>query len=382
VIRVIPLVGLIPKNSLRKGALGRFLIDSYIVKMVLNQHTIHSYRKQHIPPFKAGLLIAVFLAAVVSFNLSALDFYEGKIKLNINDNNGSVSLYWLTDPDKLSYAPLFNDREKRASYISVNVDRTVYKPGFSNLFRTRVESQNGYPSIIFESLNLTITEALSPVRTPSSQETNVIKITITIQNTSDTPVSAGFMMLLDTILGEKTREHFITNRQMISKETLFRGSDTELFWISKNQDYSLMGSIADPLDKNARAPDSVHFANWRRLYNVPWTLTYKPNRSFNNLPYSIQDSAVCYYWEPAQLEAGDSFTYSIYLTTEDQSWYGLASAFNLADMKDLSNNDNMLLMLMLQDTLKKFIAGEIYLDAHDLDEIESTMDKIKADGYR
>jgi hypothetical protein len=330
-------------------------------------------------------LIAVFFAVIFSVNVSALDFYEGKIKLSINEKNGSVSLYYLTDPDTLSYTPLFNDREKRASFISVNVDGTVHKPGYSNVFRTRVESQNGYPLIIFESLSLTITEAFSPVRTTSSQETNGIKITITIQNTSATPISTGFIMLLDTILGEKTRkEHFITNRQMISKETLFKGTDSELFWVSKNQDYSLMGSIADPLNNNARVPDYVHFANWRRLYNVPWTLTYKPNRSFNNLPYSIQDSAVCYYWEPAQLEAGSSFTYSIYLTTEDLSWYGLAptSTFNLSDMKNLSNNDNLLLMYMLQETLNKFIAGEIYLDARDLDEIESTMNRLKADGYR
>jgi hypothetical protein len=326
---------------------------------------------------------AVLIISFFSFNLSALDFFEGKIKLIINDNNGSVSMYTLTDPDTSSYAPLFNDREKRASYISVNVDGTVHKPGLSNLFRTRVETRNGYPLIIFESLNLTITEAFTPVRTTSSQETNGVKITVTIQNTSNTEVSAGFMMLLDTNLGEKNREHFITNRQMISKETKFKGTDSEMFWISKNQNYSLMGSIVDPLDNTARAPDFVHFANWRRLYNVPWTLSYKPNRSFNNLPYSIQDSAVSYCWEPQTLEGGSSFTYSIYLTTEDLSWYGLApaSTFSLSDMKDLSNNDNLLLMYMLQETLNKFIAGEIYLDERDLDEIESTINRLKADGY-
>jgi hypothetical protein len=50
-------VGLIPKISLRERALGRLLTNSSVCNMVLNQHTIHSYRKQHTPPFKAGLLI-------------------------------------------------------------------------------------------------------------------------------------------------------------------------------------------------------------------------------------------------------------------------------------------------------------------------------------
>jgi hypothetical protein len=36
---------------------------------------------------------------------------------------------------------------------------------------------------------------------------------------------------------------------------------------------------------------------------------------------------------------------------------------------------------MLQETLNKFIAGEIYLNEHDIDEIESTINRLKADGY-
>jgi hypothetical protein len=330
-------------------------------------------------------VLAVFLTVVFAVNLSALDFYEGKIKLSINEKNGGISLYYLTDPQTQTYAPLFNDKEKRASYVSVNVDGTTYNPGLSNLFRTRVENQNGYPVIVYESLNLTITQAFTPVKTANSTETNGVKITITIKNIGSSTVSAGFRMLLDTNLGEKN-DHFITNRQIISKETLFKGTDGELFWVSKDRNYSLMGTIVDPLDKNARTPDMVHFANWRRLYNVPWTLGYTPNRSFNYRPYSLRDSAVCYYWEPAELSAGESLTYSIYLTTEDFSWYGLApssttSTFSLADMKDLSNNDNLLLMLMLQETLNKFIRGEIYLDEQDLDEIETTINRLKADGH-
>jgi hypothetical protein len=330
------------------------------------------------------ILRAVFVAVVlsVSLNLSALDFSEGKIKLTINERTGGISLYCLANPQR--YEPLFNDKEKRASNISVNINGNVYKLGFSNMFRTRVENQNGYPSVVFESLNLLITEDFSPVRTTDSQEANGIKIAITIKNTGSTPVSAGFKMLLDTYLGEKNKvEHFITGRQIISKETLFKGTDNDLFWVSRDQNHSLMGTIVDPLDNNARPPDFVHFANWRRLYNVPWTLSYKPDRSFNYRPYSIRDSAVCYYWEPVMLEAGSSLTYSIYLTTEDLSWYGLATpsnTFSIAEIEE-TTNDNLLLLYMLQEKLNSFIAGEIYLDEQDLDEIETTINRIKADGF-
>jgi hypothetical protein len=323
-------------------------------------------------------VITVSLLVIFSsFYLSAVELYEGIIKLTVNEKTGSFSMYCLSDPETLKYQPLFNDKEARASFIAVNVDGTIYRLGQTNVFRPRVESINGNPVVVFESVDLSITETFTPVRTTGSRETNGIKITITIQNNGNSPVSAGLRMFLDTQLGEKNKDfHFITNRQMISKETLFNAGSEELFWVSKNENYSLMGSILAPVSlsgASSKPPDYVHFANWRRLYNVPWTLSYKPGRSFNYRPYSLRDSAVSYYWEPAQLEAGNSFSYSIYLATEDFTWYGLAQPTSGRTY----SNANLLLMYQLQETLNKFINGQIYLDEYELDEIERTIDEIR-----
>jgi hypothetical protein len=310
-----------------------------------------------------------------SFYLSALELNDGIIKLSVNEKTGSFSMYCLSDPDTLKYQPLFNDREARASFISLNVDGTVYKLGKAKTFRTRVESSNGNPVVVYESAGLSVTETFTPVRTTGSRETNGVKITITVQNNGNSPVSAGLRMFLDTHLGEKNKNfHFITNSQTISKEALFNSGSGEMFWVSKNDNYSLMGSILEPALSGAssRPPDYVHFANWRRLYNAKWALNYKPGRSFNNWPYSLRDSAVCYYWEPAVLEEGNSFTYSIYLTTEDFTWYGLAQPAGRT-----YDNANLLLMYQLQETLNKFINGEIYLEEHELDEIERTIDGLR-----
>jgi len=320
-------------------------------------------------------IITVLFLVVFSSYLSGLEFYDGIIKLNVNEKTGSFSMYSLSDQDTLNYQPLFNDREARASFIALNVDGKIYKLGKTKVFRTSVESVNGNPVVIYESPKLSIIETFTPVRTTGSQETNGIQITITIQNIANKPASVGLRMFLDTTLGEKNKDfHFVTNNQMISKETLFDAAAGELFWVSKNQDYSLMGNIlppADVLPDMSRLPDYVHFANWRRLYNARWTLAYKAGRSFNYRPYSLRDSAVCYYWEPAPLEEGNSFTYSVYLTTEDSSWYGLEQSNNEKD------NANLLLMYQLQETLNKFINGEIYLEEYELDEIERTIDGLK-----
>jgi hypothetical protein len=217
--------------------------------------------------------------------------------------------------------------------------------------------------------------------------TNGFKFTITIQNTGSSPVSAGLRKVIDTHLGEENRDAvFITNRQIINNETILRGTSGELFWISKNQDYSLMGSIVDPLNPDSRIPDYLHIANWRRLYNVQWAMGYTSGRSFNYRPYSIRDSAVSYYWEPAMLGAGESFVYTVYLTTEDFAFYGLAPAVNMeltssidinALLSNAEGSDLLMLMYRLQETLNRFIAGEIYLDEKDLDEIERAIDGLR-----
>jgi len=323
-------------------------------------------------------IITVLLLVIFSpFYLSAIELYEGIIKLSVNEKNGSFSLFSLSDPETLRYQPLFNNIESRASFIGLNINGTNYRLGQTNAFRIRVENNNGNPVVIHESENLTVTETFTPVKTTGSRAANGIKITITVQNNGNNSVSAGLRLFLDTNLGEGNRNfHFITNRQIISKEALFKSDSGELFWVSKNDNYSLMGSIMPPnsvSDVSSKSPDFVHFANWRRLFNVPWILNYRPGRSFNYRPYSLRDSAVCYYWEPDTLEGGNSFTYSIYLATEDFTWYGLAQP---VDGKTF-DNANLLLMYQLQETLNKFINGEIYLEEYELDEIERAIDGLR-----
>ena len=57
-------------------------------------------------------------------------------------------------------------------------------------------------------------------------------------------------------------------------------------------------------NKVVTAPDKVIFANWKRLDESGWTLNIKEDRNFNLLPYSINDSAVCHYYEPIRVPSG------------------------------------------------------------------------------
>lgn len=330
---------------------------------------------------KAFVLSAIIILSSAA-NLFAVDIDDGNIRLRINEKTGNYSLFYLTDPEKRRYEPLFYSREPDASYLSVNVGGSVYALGKSKDFSTTVQTNNGNPTVTYQSSFLTVTKTFTPVKTFSFSASNGIRLDITLHNTTDNPVSAGLRMLIDTNLGEG-KIPFVSNNREITKELLIEDSSDQFYWISRNQNLSLMGTIANPFTAGAKAPDYVHIANWKRLDKAQWALDYVENRAFNYRPYFTNDSAVCYYYEPYTLEAGDSVTYTIFLTTEDVTWYNIGSAYDFSSYQTAGSTDNYsdpdyLLLLRMQEVLDRFLAGEILLNGRDLDEIEGNINRLKA----
>jgi hypothetical protein len=270
---------------------------------------------------KRLILFFVIIITILP-GLPASELSNGFIRLILNERNGSFSLLFLTDSDKMRYVPFFNARQPTASFLSVNIDGSIHRLGQSREFTAKVERVNGNPAIVFDSQNLRVTQVFLPVKTENSRRTNGINISITLHNTGARSHLIGLRFLIDTYLGEERGKiPFITSSHLITSEKLIEGNSGERFWISRGSRLSLMGSIINPLDPSAKPPDFVHIANWKRLSEAPWKLRYVEGRSFHDIPYSIGDSAICYYYEPVTIERGRSVTYSILLTTEDTDWY-------------------------------------------------------------
>jgi hypothetical protein len=353
---------------------------------------------------------------------------DGYIRLVLNDKTGSFSLYFLSDPQTIRYEPLFNADEPLASFLSVNVDGNVYRLGGSRQFTTKIERLNGDPALVFDSPFVKVTQIFTPVKTSGSSMANGIMITIRIQNISSQRASIGVRMLLDTNLGEgRKRVPFLTNTQVVNSELLIEGGSGEKFWISRGTKTTLMGSIVNPVEGDGdlplgKGPDLVHIANWKRLNDASWRLRYLQGRSFNNLPHSIGDSAVCYYFGPEILDRDKISSYTVFLTTEDLAWYKISTppphltASTTQEMEskpavqeqkqepenqtyipvyieettinipaieaqaryEATENDedvNTLTLLKLQEILNQFINGQILLNEHDLTAIERAIER-------
>jgi hypothetical protein len=256
--------------------------------------------------------------------LGAADFSQGRIKLTLHENTGHFSLYYLSGGSESRYEALFTDMDPRSSFLSVIVNDRTYRLGEASAFRLRTEEGDIRPSFMFESSFMTVRERFSFIKTAGSSVTNGIQIDIILRNLSNRSALTGFRLLLDTSLGEGSgKTPFVTGKQRITAETIIPGDTSDSWWVSKNENLSLMGSIRVP---GGRAPDFLHFANWKRLNEIPWKMPYSSGRNFNFLPYSIGDSAVCYYYEPLPLAPGEEINCSILLASEDPAGFSSPGA--------------------------------------------------------
>ena len=332
--------------------------------------------------FRKSLFFLLFVLVGLN-SLGAIQFDEGNIRLVIHERTGRFSLFYLADPSKHQYEPFFVNKDPLTSYISVNVNNRTYRPDKSLSFRTRVENNQGTPSIVYESRFLMVTQVFSFIKTANSPATNGVKIAINLQNKSGRKVTAGLRVLFDTYLGEgRGKIPFIVNSQNITAETIIQGDSGELFWVSRGLNHSIMGSITNPPGETGHIPDYLHFVNWKKIDDVIWKAPFHDGRSFTNTPYSIDDSAVCYYYEGIPLEPEQSFTSVIFLATEDHDGFIREPVVRIrppVEIIQTTENENDLQALHnLMQRLDRFISGEIFLSDRELAEIDLAISRLKA----
>jgi len=244
----------------------------------------------------------------------------GRIRLFLHRDTGRFSLYSITERE--TYQAFFMDLDPRTSFLAVVANGRSYRLGESPAFRTSLGGTSEKPCLVFESSFLTIIQEFSFIQTASSSVVNGVRITITILNKTGQPMEVGLRFLLDTTLGEQERAHFTTDQRQIEGDTVIDYMSTERYWVSKNSRIGLIGSI---VEQNVTKPDFVHFGNWKQLYDAIWQAPHVPGGNFNLLPYSIGDSAVCHYYEPARILPGEKRIISIVLASEEGNNYARTS---------------------------------------------------------
>lgn len=272
---------------------------------------------------KPAFILAVF-GLLLSLNGAAAEFTDGAIRLVLDESNGRFSLYAPNSQGKP--VALFSDIDARTSFLSVIVNDRSYKMGDSMAFKVSLGGDRQTPSLIYESSTLIVTMEFSFLRTANSSETNGVSVGVILENKGDRQINAGARFLLDTYLGEKSPGFPITtNQRDVVSEILLTGTDSDYRWTDRNDTISLTGSI----DLEGEA-GTVHFANWKKLTEVSWKASYQPGRNFNFLPYSLNDTAICYYFEPRPLDKGQKRGFGFSLAVNDESGFPYPGTSSIA----------------------------------------------------
>ena len=332
------------------------------------------------------LLLALTAFFMLPYAAGALEVREGRVKLVLHENTGRFSLYYLADLKRERYEALFVDQDPRTSFVALIADDRALRLGDTASFRFRAESIDGGARFLFESAALSVTQTFSFIRTANAPLTNGVRMDIDVVNRAERESSIGVRFLIDTKLGEKDREHFSTDRRNISSEVVLTPVvDGDRWWSSKNDNSGLMGSLTLP---SMPAPDWVHIANWKRLNDAPWKTLPSVGRNFNLLPYSINDSAICYYFEPSPIARGAQRQVSVLLAAADEAGFSttvvdtelsrlLAAGVEEAESPELALRTDLITVRDLIERVDAAVAAGGSVSDEELAALETVIERLK-----
>jgi len=265
--------------------------------------------------WRVRLFAFASLLSLAASQLWPIDLTEGRLRVTLYDGIGRFSIAYLSNTRESAYSPLLVAQDPRTSMLSIVVGNKVYRMGEGTEFAQSSEKTADGARFLWKSSLLTITESFSFVSSSASNPADGVRIDLTIRNTSRQDLNVGARYLLDTYLGEASFVHFRTNSLTdVTKELALSGSALPLYWVSPlPNDPEELGLQVMTSGEGITVPDRVVFANWKRLSDASWSYTVSAARNFNLLPYSVNDSAVCQYYEPRTVTRGSELTLTLCL---------------------------------------------------------------------
>lgn len=263
-------------------------------------------RRREPPRLIAAPLAAAVLLGAAALPGRALDLSSGLMKLSLFEDNGRFSVSAVKDQKTGAAVPLLAAQDPRTTSLSIVVGTKIYHMGENAEFSSALQKTPQGARFVWTSPLVSVTEDFSFVAASKGAQASAVRIDITLKNVSRQTVSAGARYLFDTYLGEMGPAHFITDRQQaLSRETTLSGNGIPAWWLSPlTGDADRFGLQCMTSGAGITAPDRIVFANWKRLSDAPWSYETSSSRDFSLQPYSVNDSAVCQYYNPRSLAPG------------------------------------------------------------------------------
>lgn len=243
------------------------------------------------------LLLLVLLPALST--VGADEISDGRFAVRLEPTGGRVSLFAIDE--SRDRRPLLFASDPRTSVLSVREDNRIHRMGDSAGFSRTTEVLPGSVAIAWSSPTLDIEQRFTTANGIEGSAT----VDIRVRNRSAATRRIALRYLLDTWLGEGSGVHFVTSTgKQIRTETRIEPDAANRYWVSMDEETSLYYVFSGAAGTEAEA---VVFANWKRLSDARWDYRVVENRSFDLIPYAMNDSAAAVYYPERVLDPGSEY---------------------------------------------------------------------------
>jgi hypothetical protein len=233
----------------------------------------------------------IFVLLPLGFSLSAFETQKENVKLEVNEDSGRYNVRYAESLAEGDFVPFFVPEDIWTTKDILILGGRRFVLGDEGGFKTEVLPQSTGARILWSRSDFSVQKTIEIFSSSESQSGSGVKITYTLTNTGASNTRAQIGILLDTYLGEQGVHFYTSDGQAITAEREIESFEMPESIVSRKRDESA-GLRVMTLGSQLSSPQRIVLANWRRINDSKGDFDIKEGRDFNQLPYSINDSAI------------------------------------------------------------------------------------------
>lgn len=215
-------------------------------------------------------------------------------------------------PGTDKFVPVMSTIDPSTSTTTVRIGDKAYKVSDKKYFSSDLMGDENQVVLTYYYPEVLVTQVFTLVKSKGAGEFDGVNVTWRVRNLVEARANVALRFIFDSNLGEGLGVHFSTDgHPRISSETEISGDYLDSYVLTKGRDNSL--GILFKVE-GFEAPERIIFANWKRLNSAYWDFSTIPGRNFSYMPYSVNDSAVAFYWPSRILEPNEEYKAALVFT--------------------------------------------------------------------
>jgi len=252
----------------------------------------------------------LFFMTINSLLLFSFDVELGNIRLSVNPSNGRYNIFYGEQGKRNEQISAFVSEDPRTTKTILIYGNNRIILGDEGGFSIKAEPMTGGALILWERRDLEVQQQIEILNPSLRHPQGALRTTFSITNKLSNSARLSLGLIFDTYLGEDGTHFYTSENQGIEGELRFRSPNIPEFLISSSSSLGVGFRFYTQGDE-VSTPSLLQISNWRRLSDGKGNSNYQEGRNFNQLPYSIGDSALYFEYPITILEGGGKRTLSL-----------------------------------------------------------------------